>query len=399
MIHTDENLSKQLLDYCNKLYQRELHAQQISGATKWALCIAIVYVTWEMIPSFAKYINDQGFIKDVAFLFAHMVFSIPIFLIAMLPSGKIRSSKFDLRLNKIDAPVVKGACLVLLLPVSSSLYAVYVGGTESFQVYTLFANCILVGFSLLSLLFLIAAENFFGDSAAGLNTAVSGASTNNKVSWFFNGFTILLAVVNLFYVFQVVESVQAEGKYREDVLFFSLNMIILFVVFIGLMAQVRNVKMLKMLESLERDLQFQSINTEEAKKRLDESYLGIYVGDWLQEKLEDINDDYVELVEMLEGVDELVGEIKEIDSEMQYEKEGRIRKYYEKLNDVAESYEKKTMTTLSWLEIKLNQYSGDLVFQEVVKPIQSKLRENTKKLKQRNTAASEKIEEIFPKGD
>lgn len=202
----------------------------------------------------------------------------------------------------------------------------------------------------------------------GFNTFLEGATTDNKIAKFFNSLVVGFSFINFCYVLKII-FYDSLYDYQSSVILASFNALIAMIIILILIRMDRSTTNLKILDSIERDILFHELDFDEAKKRLDQGYLGIYLGDWLQQNIEDLEKHYIAFEEKLEDSKTLINELLKLEPSMRYEKEGRVKEYLDELERTEILYTKKAKNLLDWIYYKINQYQWDSTLKEIIDPI------------------------------
>ncbi len=364
-----EDKNSALLTYCNRLYQRELASIQKSGITSWGLGIAFVYIVWKLIPHAFNWINDNNFAPSVSVLFSYMFFSF-YFLCIGLQQNEPVISKFDLRIRKIKPSTSHMAFLLILLlcaPIMNLFFLDY-----SSLLLPKAGLLLIVNGAAASIIVLFVILFFFLGYVSTQNqlsaaTFIQGAVVGNKFSYVTNLVFIILGTCNFIYLFWQITSLDL--SIIKETLSCAFNLFILFLITLILLIQNTNKKSLELINSLERDIIFHNIDFDQAKEVLNAHYLGTYLGDFLQETLDNLKNEHKELCQKLEKTSSLVAEIKQLEPEFKFEKEGRIKSYISDIEKRFENYRSQIKPLLNWLNSKIKQHSRDDHLKEIIEPI------------------------------
>ncbi len=382
-----ENKRTELLGYIRVLYERKSEKASKEGFTSWAIVAGMMYVLWDFFDVISQF-NNVGDDR-IHFYYKFSQVYMVLFMgaaFALFDGDGGRRNSFDYRIINNDHISTK-SLFVLIIVIGFPMYcidkAVSIEALGMIGKIQLEINFWFLSIMLAAVCFAFAQESLRGVLGKFPQPVLS--KPKGKVQTFILSvlyvISIEIFVVNAVLVFDEVYGGSDKGRMLVAALDLSLLLMGYFLFF----RQKNAALSLSNLSRLERDAVIHELSEGEIRRRLQEEYLGIYVGDWVDGVLVDIREKESELTSLLDEAEKLQKEISEIDSEYRFEREGRVADYLGKIKLLFGSYNKIMVKFSGWLREAGNRarYVNDAFMESIVLSTIDELEANAGELNER----------------
>lgn len=381
----------QIVSYIRHLYERKNTSLQRAGISQWAIRVSFVYVLWET----ANHVKENNFqpldLSNILFSF-YFIFIISALLWLLKPVRK-PVSPFDLRLQKLNSYwsivlVLIILCLIIMLGagylMQNPLVTGYVKIVLKIDYYLVAIGAILLA--------LVGAAGVLMQYIAKTGIDVVTGNRTGKIYQVFMILLLSLLVINVhvLYIFLIHFPLQQSISY----FLIGFDLFVLFILLIFWLTIDNNDYDLYVLQSLERDILLHGISYADAKDRLETHIIGVYLGDWIKEKMSELEARKNTIMAKLEYVEKLISEINQIPPDMKFEVKGRLDEYRKSLKVLAKDYKEPAVKLIDWFRAREIQYNADENFTGIYADVISKMANQVREIEKNLDDALDKIDTL-----
>lgn len=392
------NKNTVLLEYIKTLYDRKNSKASKDGMTYWAILAGLIYVTWHLLKTVSELPSDTTSYLDFyhAFSQTHLaLLSLSYFI--SVSSSTNKKNDLDHRILRSDVGTAE-IVVVLLIILGPPLYCIHEIIESNAHIPYFYYQTSINFWALsafLTLYFIFVPYHYLKFSKNDLPPAAELCSRNSKS---FEIFSIMMRVL----VFEILTGnilnivIDIYGSKITPVVYdvaFNTSLIIFGLLF--LFNQKGTYKDLDRLASLERDAIIHELSDKEIMERLQDEYLGRYVGDWISELLKEIRGIGESLCDHSIQVDKLIAEVDSINATYSRERIGRIEDYLDELEEKNTHHQNSLDPLLKWLEEAKTQASmnNDSFMLSLVKSSYKELESSNKEVHSQVNEATTKLKE------
>lgn len=351
----------QLLEYVRVLYERWNSGESKKGTTRWAVLAGLIYVIWHFIGSVTQISHtesDRAYFYDI-FMHVHLSLLSLTYLIYQAGSSS-QKQLFDYRILKVNTKDFRFIFLIILLV--PLLYCITFTDTILIKsTFHKFQDDFNYWFIILflTLSFLVFTIEQLRVLKAEIPFNV-GLVEQHTLSFKIYTFLIFLLITEIFIANISITAVEVFGNTNKAIIFtaaFDLSLIILGIFYL---VDLYNIDFyLKRLSKLERDIVLHELNEAQIKERLQDELLGIYIGDWLENRIKKIKSNRELLQNHINDADTIIEEISTADVNSKREKMATVKIYIDKLHSYSNDYNNSVTSLLDWLKsAALFSYTG-----------------------------------------
>lgn len=308
---------------------------------------------------------------------------------------------FDYRVTS-DDPLNPQAIFSDIIIIGLPLYCTYkaqlLETLSQFQEFQLGINYWFLMVAILFLLFGVACERFRKRKAKLPSPAGLVVTSSPYLKVFIIGLYLLFIEIfigNSIAIASDIYSQNNSGKIFAAALDLSLISFGLFL----LARRSQTNEYLSRLSKLERDVIIHELSKEDISQRLQDEFLGNYVGDWIERFLQEVRDKSEAVSKLSKKAENVIAEIQEIDEKYEHERSGRAKKYTEELKSLLQSFNASIAPLIDWLsEAELQSaINKDKFIQSIVASTIKELKANDRDVRERANLAINKFEQWLNK--
>lgn len=358
-----DDKKSEYLSYVRVLYERESNKGKQSGVTKWGVIIALVYIVWNLIDSYPKVRDDSIAFYSAIFMYGFLQLSVDYFSTFFnLPLGGTNNSKFDIRIRgKGFASEYVNYLIIIILMLGLPLLSQFCRDASILNVQSVSTSIrfieIQVSINFYALSFLIiatAAYLLFNSIYERIKRYPSPLIFNSrtkgkKTQYMLMFFSLEMAFGNAIAFYMLLNYLPL--TVLQPVLTFTFDLVLIVLAIKYLSSSTFQNGRIEKISSLERDIIFHELSTDEIKKRIQEEFIGHEFGEWLKNKVNEVRKEAAALHELSEKSIELRAGIEALSKELEYEKNGRLNKFMDELESRYKSYNKKFSPLVNWISI------------------------------------------------
>lgn len=329
-----DNRTIELLGYIRTLYERQNSKASKAGMTFWAILAGMVYVVWQLLQELSGLEVGQLSIFELYHSFGQIYLAVLSMSILIAFGGRSNSKRdLDYRVFREDGSNITIIILMLIF-LGIPLYAVYQSmNSESISTFISWQST--VNFWSLAIILSISTIYFLYEFFAGKDrgfppvaTLISGSSNLTRVP----NMLIALLFLEVFVGNVVNIAVDVYGSINVAKMHAAAfdTTLLMFGCFL-LFRSGKTDERLDRFARFERDIIVHNISEKEILERLQDDYLGRYVGDWISDILLEVKEKAEALVEKSDGCDDLINDVNAIDEEYERERNGRVSDYLDEL--------------------------------------------------------------------
>lgn len=356
----EDSKREEYLDYLRLLYERESGKGKQTGITRWALILAIIYVSWNLIDNYSTVRSSPLGIHAIFFLYGLLYLAIVYFKDLVNFRSEPGGSRYNLRVsvNNPLGDIVSSSIwlgLDLGLPILSqvsrdeSIYNVapYEILRKVVDLQAV-ANIWVLG-AIVAVMILVVPIVSISERSSRIPSYLPflAAYKSNwaKVMWV--AVFVELAIGNTVAAYVVISALPAGDLH--GILTCSFDLAVIAVALISLIAAQSESNRTRGIELLERDIVFHDLSTEQIRNRIQQEFIGHEIGEWLTIKLDEVRKLAAEVEKLADGVADLELELKKLPPNLLFERHGRIAEYSNKLNAASQKYNDKITPLMNWL--------------------------------------------------
>jgi hypothetical protein len=347
------NKKAELLDYIRVLHDRQASKASKAGMTSWAVLAGVIYAIWHLLDYVSEMpIKDSSGIEILyAFSQIYMAIISLNFLVSQSHSGRNKKN-LDYRIFQGDDGVVQVlvvSLFILGLPLSAIL-ATSIIDMEGLP----FPYQADVNFWVIVILSVLIGIYSISRIRAHMNNKLP------HIAGIFGGESLLHRISSFFLYILFLEMLIGNVANIAYSIFSHMNYVYVYVVafdialiVFGLIVLYRNSitqRSLSRMACLERDIVIHNLSDDQILDRLQDEFLGSYVGDWLERLIKEIKEEGASLSQHALSVDDLISEVNLIDSSYEKERKGRINDFLVDIENRFDRYDRKISPLLAWLK-------------------------------------------------
>ncbi|MBN1005075.1 hypothetical protein [Amphritea pacifica] len=348
----------ELLDYIRTLYDRQNSRASKAGMTFWTILAGMIYVVWQLLQTLSDLEVKTSSLSDFyrSFSQIHLVIISISFLIVLGRKSNVKRD-LDYRVFREEGGVIAVVVLMFIF-LGSPLFAInYIIKFEVVASY--FSWQVMINYYALVFVVVTLIAGFFyeifkrkEEQFPPVSTLISDSSALTRA--FKTVISLVLIEISIGNSLNTITDVYGSDNIaKTQMAAFDISLLIF-----GCFFLFRNGKTderLDRLASFERDILVHNLSEKEIIERLQDDFLGKYLGDWISQKLSDIKEKAQVLINHSQGSSEILREVESIDLAYERERTGRVGEYLADLEEKNESYLKSLTPLVNWLEKLSNQ--------------------------------------------